>query len=214
MKLDYELLDTDKYKRVKISRLNKEAKGKARNVKQINQVRHSKALKYIVGLLLIAGAIFITYKLIGHTINAEAHKKNGVVMALAQETTNVEAVQAPQKSEVDVVPVLPVEPTPVPTCASETAKYNWNVRVAFAVCMAESRSIVNAANMNDIHATCVGSYSLMQVACFWYYYYGYTDADFLDPVVNVQIAYNIWQRQGGFGAWTTYTSGEYLKHLQ
>ena len=64
--------------------------------------------------------------------------------------------------------------------------------------------------MQDNHGTCRGSYSLMQVGCFWYYHYGYSDKDFHNPKINMEIAYKIYKRQNSFRAWTTYTSGKYL----
>lgn len=93
-------------------------------------------------------------------------------------------------------------------------KYDWNVRIARAVCLAESSGVASRVNMNDNHGSCVGSYSLMQVGCFWYPFYGYSSAQFFNPDVNVAIAYKIWQRSGqSFNQWTTYTSGVYVKYL-
>lgn len=93
-------------------------------------------------------------------------------------------------------------------------RYDWDVRVARAVCLAESSGIVSKVNMNDNHGSCRGSYSLMQVGCFWYPFYGYSSGQFFDPNVNVAIAYKIWQRSGqSFNQWTAYTSGAYVKYL-
>jgi Lysozyme like domain len=119
----------------------------------------------------------------------------------------------------------PSEPTPEPVyvapepvqmsgdCSLVNNYTDWDTRVAYAICMAESTGNVMAHNSGDNHGSCVGSYSLMQVGCFWYPFYGYSSADYYNPQVNMEIAHNIWQRQGGFGAWTTYTGGKYTKHL-
>lgn len=91
--------------------------------------------------------------------------------------------------------------------------YDWPQDIAYAICMAESTGNQDARNMSDNHGSCVGSYGLWQVGCFWYYYYGYSDSDFYNPDVNVSIAYQIYKRQGSFNAWTTFTRGSYLKYL-
>jgi Lysozyme like domain len=142
------------------------------------------------------------------------------------ENLPVAAVKAPEQTITPVVPAKPIvepvqapQPQPAPAIVSPLASgncdlafsYDWPQQVAYAVCMAESGGNTNATNMNDNHGSCVGSYGLFQVGCFWYGYYGYEISH--DPNVNAQIAYNIWKRQGGFGAWTTYTSGKYLKYM-
>lgn len=116
----------------------------------------------------------------------------------------VEPVQAPK----------PVEPTYSGDCSLVNNYTDWPTNVAYAVCKAESGGNVYSHNTTDNHGSCVGSYSLMQVGCFWYPYYGYSSADFYNPVVNIEIAHNIWKRQGGFNAWSAYTNNSYLKYMQ
>lgn len=82
---------------------------------------------------------------------------------------------------------------------------NWNVDVAYAVCMAESGGNTNAANYNDNHGKCVGSFGLMQLACFWI-------PNPTDPTANMAKANEIWSRSG-WSPWGAYTSGKYLKYL-
>lgn len=107
----------------------------------------------------------------------------------------------------------PVE-TPVVRHGCEIAyNYDWNAKVAYAVCMAESGGNQNAHNKGDNHKTCIGSYSLFQVGCFWYPYFGYSENDFYNPQINADIAYKIWKRQGSFKAWSAYNNGSYLKYL-
>jgi len=106
----------------------------------------------------------------------------------------------------------PPKPKPVPAGNCSLAyNYDWPQDVAYAVCMGESSGNQYSLNGKDNHGTCTGSYGLFQIGCFWFPYYGY-EINY-DPHVNVQIAYNIWKRQGGFGAWSAYTSGKYLKYL-
>lgn len=82
---------------------------------------------------------------------------------------------------------------------------NWNVDVAYAVCMAESGGNTNAANYNDNHGSCIGSFGLMQLACFWI-------PNPTDPTANIAKANEIWSRSG-WQPWGAYTSGKYLKYL-
>lgn len=83
---------------------------------------------------------------------------------------------------------------------------NWDTSVAYAVCMAESGGNSNAANYNDNHGTCVGSFGLMQLACFWI-------SNPTDPTANMAKANEIYSRSG-WSPWGAYTSGKYLKYLR
>lgn len=82
---------------------------------------------------------------------------------------------------------------------------NWDTNVAYAVCMAESGGNTNAANYNDNHGKCIGSFGLMQLACFWI-------PNPTDPNANMAKANEIWSRSG-WSPWGAYTSGKYLKYL-
>lgn len=129
---------------------------------------------------------------------------------VVEETPPVAQIEAPQAPiEPIPVPEPQPEPTPVvepPVTSSDCSlvnNYDWPRDIARGICLAESGGNPNAVNWGDNHGKCVGSFSLMQVGCFWYPYFGYSEADFYNPIVNMDIAYKIWQRQGGFGAWTT-----------
>jgi hypothetical protein len=137
---------------------------------------------------------------------------------------HVEAPQEPIEPEPTLVPEEPLQtitepvqqPQAVQTYTGDCSlvyNYDWPVGIAYGVCMAESGGNVNAVNWGDNHGKCVGSFSLMQVGCFWYPYFGYSSADFYNPQVNMDIAYKIWQRQGGFGAWSAFTNGSYLRYM-
>lgn len=108
----------------------------------------------------------------------------------------------------------PVAVAPAPTTGncSLVNNYDWPKNVAYGVCMAESRGNSNAINWGDNHGSCVGSYGLMQVGCFWFPFYGYSVSDGYNPAINMLVAYKIWQRSG-FSPWTTWTSGAYLQYL-
>lgn len=83
---------------------------------------------------------------------------------------------------------------------------NWNQEVAHAVCLAESGGNTHAANYNDNHGKCVGSFGLMQLACFWI-------PNPTNPVANMAKANEIYSRSG-WQPWGAYTSGKYLKYLR
>lgn len=83
--------------------------------------------------------------------------------------------------------------------------YAWDKRTAYAVCMAESGGNSNAANMNDNHGRCIGSFGLMQLACFWI-------PNPTDPNANMAKAYEIYTRSG-WQPWGAYTSGKYLRYM-
>lgn len=83
---------------------------------------------------------------------------------------------------------------------------NWNQSIAYAVCMAESGGNSNAANYNDNHGSCRGSFGLMQLACFWI-------PNPTDPIANMAKANEIYSRSG-WKPWGAYTSGAYTKYLR
>ena len=125
-----------------------------------------------------------------------------------------------QVKPAEIIQPAKQEPTPEPITAPPARvgcelayNYDWPQKIAYAVCMAESGGNQYAHNGTDNHKTCIGSYSLFQVGCFWYPFYGYSENDFYNPEINTQIAYNIWKRQGSFHAWSAYNNGSYLKYL-
>ncbi len=131
-------------------------------------------------------------------------------------------VTEPTVDQVEVANQTPIETvTTVVEPVQETSRkgcelaynYDWPQSTAYAICMAESSGNQDAVNWSDNHGTCIGSFSLWQVGCFWYSYYGYSANDFYNPDINVEIAYKIYKRQGSFNAWTTYTRGSYLRYL-
>lgn len=126
---------------------------------------------------------------------------------------NGECIDKPAETPPAATPHVPVTTEAAGSGSCDLAyNYNWPARTARAICLAESGGNAGAANWNDHHGQCSGSFSLMQVGCFWYPYYGYSASDYYNGSVNMAIAYKIWERQGGFGAWTTYTSGKYQRY--
>jgi len=71
--------------------------------------------------------------------------------------------------------------------------------------MAESGGNEKAANMNDNHGSCMGSYGLMQIACIH-------GGVFYDSKQNMDKAFKIYNRSG-WTPWGAYTSGKYKEFL-
>lgn len=115
---------------------------------------------------------------------------------------------------IETVAPLPVERVIAKTPPTElfgceiVSKYNWDYQTAYAVCMAESGGNSNAANLNDRHNGCIGSYGLMQIACI----HTGGQAEY-NPEVNMAKAYEIYSRSG-WTPWGAFTSGKYLKFLK
>ncbi len=81
---------------------------------------------------------------------------------------------------------------------------NWDQNIARQICVLESNGNPNAVNWKDNHGSCSGSFSLMQVGCFWYPFFGYSSVDYYDTDINMTISNKIYVRQGNsFKAWTT-----------
>lgn len=91
-------------------------------------------------------------------------------------------------------------------------QYDWDVRTARAVLLAESEGNPNAVNWNDHHGSCISSRGLFQIGCFWAEHFGYTVEDLYVPSVNVEIAYRIWKEQG-WQPWGVIHDGRYLQYL-
>jgi hypothetical protein len=85
----------------------------------------------------------------------------------------------------------------------------WNINIAYAVMMAESHGNPNSINWKDYHRSgnCWGSFGLFQLACF-----RGTREELLDPEINVQLAYALWQREG-WQPWSAWKNGAYKKFL-
>jgi len=89
-------------------------------------------------------------------------------------------------------------------------KYDWNVRVAYAICMAESGGNPNARGVNTNGTDDVG---LMQINSIHVASGAITDAGRYDPEQNVAYAYRLYKGRGNFTAWSAYNNGKYARFL-
>ena len=90
----------------------------------------------------------------------------------------------------------------------ELAKYDgWPVETMLAIAQAESGCDPTARNTaNSDGSTDTG---LLQINSI----HGIDPATLIDPTVNIQAAYRIYQSQG-LKAWSAYTNNNYRRHLQ
>lgn len=73
-------------------------------------------------------------------------------------------------------------------------EYDWNHDVAIAVVRHESNFRPDAYNLEG-HNGCNGSFGLFQIACVHYEYYDHY-SDFYDWEYNIEVAYELWKREG------------------
>jgi hypothetical protein len=89
---------------------------------------------------------------------------------------------------------------------SNAQAYLWNPDIAAAIAMAESSGNTQAVDHDSNGSTDYGLWQINSV-------HGYDPARLLnDPNYNAKAALAVYQ-SSGWGAWTTYTSGAYLKYL-
>ena len=81
-------------------------------------------------------------------------------------------------------------------------QYDWDVPTAMAVSQAESWCKATAVSPSDDH----GVTQIHQGRAL----YG---AVIYDPATNIKIAYEVKYLNGGWGHWTQYKNGEYLKYI-
>lgn len=135
---------------------------------------------------------------------AQSSKSVDYFETLTEITTTTTTTTVPTTTTTVPQTTVPA-PAPIATGNCDLAlaeRYQWNHEIALQVCLYESGGDATATNMNDDHGKCRGSYGLYQIGCFWFPFFGHQIS--FDPNLNVEIAYLIWQRQGGsFKAWTT-----------
>lgn len=123
-------------------------------------------------------------------------------------------VSKPPVQPIEPVTPAPVQQAPAPVAhvaavgcgsyISEFQKYSWSVTTAVAICQAES-----GGNPYAISPTC--DRGLMQVNCIHSDMVSGNLSALYDPATNIAVAYRIYS-SAGWSAWTTYTSGRYLKY--
>lgn len=132
------------------------------------------------------------------------------------------AAVAPTDAQPITPPATP-PPTPAPAPAPITGDcnavngYDWDVRVAYAVCMAESggNPTIDNAGLNRDGTV---DYGLMQINSIHADMVGGDLESLRNPEVNMRVAYSLYQGamrrdQPGFQPWSAYNNGKYLNYL-
>lgn len=117
-------------------------------------------------------------------------------------TAPVPAIKPQPEIAVAAAPVAVPQIVPL-GCAAYVPllqQYNWDVSVMAAVMQAESGCDPNAVNTQNYDG--VYDYGLMQLH----------GQEIFDPATNIAHAYSLWTTQG-YGAWSTFNNGDYLKYL-
>jgi len=68
-----------------------------------------------------------------------------------------------------------------------------------AICGLESEGYAKAANWKDSHATCNGSFGVMQIGCV----HEHTVDQLFNPEYNIRVAYELYKERG-WTPWSTY----------
>ena len=86
-------------------------------------------------------------------------------------------------------------------------KYPWNSKIMLAIMRAESGCNPRSDNtgLNRDGSNDKGLFQINSI-------HGFSDAERLDPIRNIEIAFKIWQSQG-YRAWSAYNNGSYLKFI-
>lgn len=106
----------------------------------------------------------------------------------------------------------PVNPpaTPTATDCNAVKAYNWDIRTAYAICMAESRGNPEATGHNRNGTTDRG---LMQVNSIHADMVSGDLAALYDPATNIKIAYSLSKAGTDWTPWSTYNNGDYREFL-
>ena len=86
-------------------------------------------------------------------------------------------------------------------------QYPWSSKIMLAIMRAESGCNPNSDNtgLNRDGSNDKGLFQINSI-------HGFSDAERLDPIRNIEIAFKIWRNQG-YRAWAAYNNGAYLKFI-
>jgi hypothetical protein len=124
-----------------------------------------------------------------------------------------EATADPLPTTTPPATIAPAETSaPLPANCDAVKKYDWNIQIAYAICMAESRgnAAIDNAGTNRDGST---DYGLMQINSIHAYMVGGNLESLRDPAVNMRVAYSLSHQGTDWTAWSTYNNGKYKQYL-
>ena len=92
---------------------------------------------------------------------------------------------------------VPYAPNTKVLLSQLSSQFEWNESEAHDIMVCESAGNPNSINWKDSHKECVGSYGLFQLSCD-----KGTPDELLNAERNIEIAYNLWQKNGWQKDWT------------
>lgn len=167
------------------------------------KVNKGELIKALIRLALVCLAVITIAKPTSAPINKELHVSDKPVKTVSQEKTlkpKVEEVAVkeevaiptpapqPERPVEQPKPVVQAYPTNCEAYRPIISKYGWNVDVAMNVMRVESGCNPNAANLNDNHGVCIGSYGLFQISCH--------GGQIYNPEQNIAAAWSKYQARG------------------
>ena len=166
------------------------------------KVNKGELIKALIRLALVCLAVITIAKPTSAPINKQASVSDNPVKTEKQVEVpkpHVETVAV--KEEVATPPPAPQPERPAPVATPVQAyptnceayrpiisKYGWNVEVAMNVMRVESGCNPNAANLNDNHGVCIGSFGLFQISCH--------GGQIYNPEQNIAAAWAKYQARG------------------
>lgn len=90
--------------------------------------------------------------------------------------------------------------------------YDWDVRIAYAICMAESGGVAHKDNAG-LNKDGTVDYGLMQVNSIHADMVGGDLESLRNPQVNMRVAYSLSHKGNDWTAWSAYNNGKYKDFL-
>lgn len=106
----------------------------------------------------------------------------------------------------------PVKPPATPTDCNAVKGYDWDIRTAYAICMAESGGIAHRDNAGLNRDGSV-DYGLMQINSIHADMVAGDLERLRDPATNIKIAYSLSKGGQDWTPWSAYNNGKYLQWL-
>lgn len=110
----------------------------------------------------------------------------------------------------DSAPVKPPDAPAVPADCNAVKQYDWDIRTAYAICMAESRGNPEATGYNQDGSVDRG---LMQVNSIHSDMVSGNLTALYTPIVNIKIAYSLSKGGTDWTPWSTFNNGKYRQFL-